>query len=113
LPEAVMGVTASAAGFFGPQDRNIPGLRKTIPHLDDVLRSIAINGHRIINREMESSIMFHLAALMGYHAATVCVGLKNRVTGEDCIPRLQPLVERATEGALAALFTNYQAKGAG
>ncbi len=75
-----IGITATASGFFGPQGRNIPGLDITIPGIQETLGSIDINGDKVINFEMESSLLFHLSRQLGYRSGTVCPIIDNRPT---------------------------------
>jgi len=80
--ECIVGITASAPGFFAPQGRLIEGIKSTIPNLYKHLAKISVNGQRIVNFEMESSILFHLADILGYKAGTICPIITNRSTGE-------------------------------
>ena len=72
------GITASAPGFFGCQGRKISGLKLTVPELQEHLSKIHIGGSKIVNMEMESSLLFHLAGQMNYRAGTICAVLANR-----------------------------------
>ena len=78
----IKGITAASSGFYGPQDREVPGLKLTIPNLQKILSRLNFNGKKIINCEMESSLLFHLGRQMNYKCGTVCAIIANRETGE-------------------------------
>lgn len=67
-----IGITASSPGFYGPSSRYIAGLRNTIPDIKGELARLDIDGLRVINMEMESSLLFHLCSQLGYRAGTIC-----------------------------------------
>ncbi len=67
-----LGITVSAPGFYGPSGRYLDGLRNTVPDIKRKLAELEVEGHRIINFEMESSLIFHLAHRLGYNAGTIC-----------------------------------------
>lgn len=119
-----VGITASASGFFAPQGREIPGLEITIPRLQEHLAALSVDGHRIVsmgdgaglngdnslvvvNFEMESSLLFHLAAQMGYRSGTVCPIIANRPAG-TFLADYGPAVERAIQCGLSAMLELYQ-----
>ena len=103
----VKGITVSASGFFAPQGREIPGLDITVPRLQEHLAGLHVDGQRIVNFEMESSLLFHLAAQMGYRCGTVCPIIANRATGAFLADYSQA-VERAICGGLKAMLELYQ-----
>ena len=77
----VSGITLSAPGFYAPQGRSI---RLSLSD-DNYLSKIKLFQYeslRILNFEMESSALYGLAALLGHHAVTLCIGLANRTTGK-------------------------------
>ncbi len=61
------GITATAAGFFAAQGRNIPGFP---PQSAEVIDSLVRQGVR--NLEMEASCLLTLASLRGIRAGAVC-----------------------------------------
>ena len=67
-----VGITASSPGFYGPSSRYIAGLKNTIPDIKGELARLDVNGLRVINMEMESSLLFHLCSQLGYRAGTIC-----------------------------------------
>lgn len=73
------GVTVTANGFYGPQQRQLR-LQLALPGFNDNLRSFRYGPHRITNYEMESAGLAGLAALMGHKAMTVCLVIVNRYT---------------------------------
>lgn len=98
-----LGITASNAGFFANQGRDIFRVKPAVPDIDRVLAGLSFsNGLRIENMEMESSFIFHLAGGLGYSAAAICPTVANRVSNvfvEDSLP----FVKQAAHAAVEAL----------
>lgn len=69
-----VGVTATAAGFYGAQGRRRPGFP---PRDGELLTRLTEQG--VKNLEMEASCLFTLAALRGLRAGAVCAAFANRV----------------------------------
>ncbi|MEK6943766.1 MAG: nucleoside phosphorylase [Nanoarchaeota archaeon] len=103
----VTGITTTASGFFGNQGREIPGLEITIPKLQEHLATLEVDGHRVVNFEMESSLIFHLTAQMGYRSGTVCVIVANRPAG-TFLTDYDSAIERAIQGGLNAMLELHQ-----
>ncbi len=101
-----VGITASASGFYGPQGREIPGLPITVPSLQEHLAGLVVEGNRVINFEMESSLLFHLAKGIGMRVGTICPIIANRPAG-TFLSDYKPAVERAIETALSAMHAMY------
>ncbi len=71
------GITATAPGFYGPQGRCLrltPGMED----INDRLEAFRYHRTSICNFEMETSALYGLSALLGHHAATICVAIANR-----------------------------------
>ena len=100
--EWASGVTVTCPGFFAPQGRKISGLNLTVPDLWERLAELEVDGRRVINLEMETSLLFHLAGIMNYRAGSVCTVIANRAGG-SFLADYQPAVERAALTALDAL----------
>ena len=66
------GITVSSPGFYGPSSRYIEGLNNTLPDIKCSLSSLNIDGLKVHNMEMESSLFFHLCSQLGYRAGTIC-----------------------------------------
>jgi uridine phosphorylase len=66
------GVTVTAPGFFGPSGRYLDGVTNSVEDVKARLGRIEVHGTRVLNMEMESSLLFHLAALLGVRAGTIC-----------------------------------------
>lgn len=75
------GITASAAGFYGPQGRKVRG-RLSFPLFMDALAAFEHKKQRVLNIEMECSAIYGLGQILGHRCATVCLVLANRATGE-------------------------------
>lgn len=80
-PKIHQGLTVTASGFYGPQGRRLR-LPLKINGLNDAFASFEYNEHRIANFEMESSAIFALSRGLGHKAATICVALANRASGQ-------------------------------
>ncbi len=66
------GITVTSPGFYGPSSRYIAGLVNTIPDIKGLLAGLSVAGRRVLNMEMESSLLFHLAGALGHRAGTIC-----------------------------------------
>ena len=83
--EYEVGITSSSPGFYGPSSRYIEGLKNTFPDIKGSLSKINIDGLRVLNMEMESSLFFHLCAQMGYRAGTICTVISGPTTSAAVI----------------------------
>ncbi|MEW5722040.1 MAG: nucleoside phosphorylase [Thermodesulfobacteriota bacterium] len=97
-----MGITVTAPGFYGPQGREIEGLGLTVPKIQEHLAGLEVDGLRVVNFEMETSLLLHLARLTGGRAGSICAIIANRATGEF-LADYEPAVSRAALTALEAL----------
>lgn len=79
--KGILGITATAGGFYGPQGRELR-LRSSFPGMIDTLARFSYKNHRIVNLEMETSSLYGLGAMLGHEVASICVLLANRATGE-------------------------------
>ncbi|MCK9300786.1 MAG: nucleoside phosphorylase [Bacteroidales bacterium] len=75
--DMLRGVTVTANGFYGPQERELR-TKLALPGFSDSLRSFRYGSYRITNYEMESAGVAGLASLMGHKAMTVCLVIVNR-----------------------------------
>ncbi len=75
------GVTLTAVGFYGPQGR-VLRLPLAMPDINDRITSFRYEGFKVTNYEMESAAITGLANLLGHHAATICLIIANRMTGD-------------------------------
>lgn len=71
--KAHLGLTATAAGFYGAQGRKVPGFPPRDPELPAKLGAMGVK-----NMEMEASLLFTLAQLRGLRAGAVCAVYANR-----------------------------------
>jgi len=79
--DAQAGITATAAGFYGPQGRELR-LDKYHPDMNELMTSFKFDKERIVNYEMETSALYGLARNLGHSACTVCTVLANRLRKE-------------------------------
>ncbi|MHC1706113.1 MAG: nucleoside phosphorylase [Bacteroidales bacterium] len=73
----IHGITATSPGFYGPQGRIIR-LQAFDNQLIDHLAAFKYEHHRVVNFEMETSILYGMCQLLGHNALTVCVAVANR-----------------------------------
>ncbi len=100
--EHVVGITSSTPGFYGPSSRVIDGLRNTIPDIKTELAAIDVDGTKVVNMEMESSLIFHLARHLGAQAGTICP-IISKPTAAASIFDYMASVERAIDVGVAAM----------
>lgn len=94
-----IGVSATAAGFYGAQGRPIPQLPIRFP---DLAEEMARQG--VLNFEMEASAVLILAALAGRRAGVVCAVFAQRTTGDFVMGEAKERAERSVvETGLEAL----------
>lgn len=81
----VEGITTASPGFFGPEGRQIGRIRTAFEpeEFREVIQSFNIDGLRIINHEMETSILFRLGyEHLGYNVGAICLVVDNLATDE-------------------------------
>ena len=78
------------------------GLTNTVHDVKARLGRIEARGVRVFNMEMESSLLFHLAGLLGVRAGTICPTISNPA-GHGAVLDPAPFVGQAIEIALAAM----------
>ncbi|WBX74730.1 nucleoside phosphorylase [Tenacibaculum pacificus] len=74
------GITATAAGFYGPQGR-ILRLALQDAKLNKKIDSFNYNENRITNLEMETSAIYGLSKLLGHNAISMNAIIANRANG--------------------------------
>lgn len=77
VDKAFMGMTVSAPGFYGPQGRSVR-LPLALGSMVEDFESFSYRGRRILNFEMESSVIAGLGRQLGHEAGTICMILANR-----------------------------------
>lgn len=100
--DAVAGITAATPGFYGPSSRRIEGLANTLPAIKTRLSALRVDEHRVVNMEMESSLLFHLAGHLGFMVGTVCP-IISKPTASTAILDYAASVENAISVALGAM----------
>ncbi|HIH42997.1 TPA: nucleoside phosphorylase [Candidatus Woesearchaeota archaeon] len=107
FPHAV-GITASTSSFYGGQGRQIPGFPLTVNDLPDVLERLRVGDLRVVNIEMESSLLFQLLTGVGYRCGTICPVIAGRAEGTFIEPDVKAKsIERTIEVGLAAMHDLY------
>lgn len=79
--ETIKGITLTAVGFYGPQGR-ILRLPLAMPGINDRITAFRYKNYKVTNYEMESAAITGLCNLLGHHAATICLIIANRMTGD-------------------------------
>ena len=74
------GMTATAAGFYGPQGR-ILRLAVKDPNLNSKIDSFDYHGIKVTNLEMETSAIYGLSKLLGHRACSMNAIIANRALG--------------------------------
>ena len=97
------GVTVSAPGFYGASGRYMEGLKLAVPGIKVVTADIEADGHRVINFEMESSLIFHLAHGLGWKAGTICPIISNPLC-QGAVMDYGPSVEAAIDIAVETML---------
>lgn len=77
----IKGVTLTAVGFYGPQGR-VLRLPLAMPGINDRITAFRFGNYKVTNYEMESAAITGLSNLLGHQAATICLIIANRITGE-------------------------------
>lgn len=98
---AIMGVTVSASGFYGPQGR-VVRLPLAMPDMLEKFESFRYGKYRITNFEMESSAIAGLARHLGHNAGTVCCIIANRYL-KNSNTDYQPLIRQFVKTILDKL----------
>ncbi|MFT4678882.1 MAG: uridine phosphorylase [Flavobacteriales bacterium] len=75
------GITVTANGFYGPQNRQLR-LPSSRMDLLDGFKSFKHEELRVLNFEMETSGLYAMASMLGHQAITLCTLLANRATFE-------------------------------
>jgi uridine phosphorylase len=105
-----VGVTATAAGFYGAQGRTVPGFS---PRDTELLERLTRQG--VKNLEMETSCLLTLAALQGLRAGAVCAVFasrsQNAFIDEQAKATAEEDVIEVGLGALHYLATMRQERG--
>lgn len=96
------GIAVSAPGFFGPSSRYVEGLVNTVPDIKGTLAHLSVDDRKVLNMEMESSLLFHLAGALGHRAGTICPAISESSSAAAPID-YDACVEAAIDIALAAM----------
>lgn len=106
--EVFTGITTASPGFFGPEGRQI-GRIKTVfgpQEFRDVIQSFKVQKQRIINHEMETSILFRLGyEQLGYNVGAICLVVDNLatdevITGDDAKERMNVCIRVALDSLI-------------
>ena len=101
--EYTTGITVSAPGFYGPSSRNIAGIKNVVPRIKQTLAETKVEGLRVLNMEMESSLLFHLCSIFGYRAGTVCAVISGPEESDKLIDYDKVIGETIEVGLTAML----------
>ena len=98
----VVGITAATPGFYGASGRVIEGLRNTVPDIKNKLGALRAGDLKVVNMEMESSLLFHMAEFLGCPVGTVCP-IISKPTASTAILDYAASVDMAISIALNAM----------
>lgn len=96
-----VGITVTAPGFYGASSRTLAGLTNTFPDIKRALASLTFGERRVLNFEMESSLLFLLARGLGIEAGTICPAISSPDVHAE-VPPYGPRIEAAIDVALSA-----------
>ena len=99
----VTGITASTPGFYGASSRFVDGLANTVASIKTDLATMRVDGLSVVNMEMESSLLFHVAAHLGCQVGTICPIISKPLSSADIFD-YKPSVDNAIRVALAAMY---------
>jgi uridine phosphorylase len=108
--EHVTGITASTPGFYGASSRVIEGLVNTVPSVKTKLASLRASGQQVVNMEMESSLLFHVAAHLGCAVGTICP-IISKPRASTAILDYAASIDAAISVALAAMHRLHVGAG--
>ena len=100
--EYVSGITSATPGFYGPSSRTIEGLANTVASIKTKLANLQVQDQRVVNMEMESSLLFHIAAQLGCEVGTICPVISRPTAATDIFDYADS-IENAISVALAAV----------
>lgn len=103
------GITAASPGFFAPQGRSFGKITTPASNIQDIYSNLIIHTKagefRVINNEMESSIMNRLCNIMGYQSGMVAAILAGRKKGDFLKPaEYKRAVDNAIDVGLEAII---------
>ncbi|MFN7095934.1 MAG: nucleoside phosphorylase [Gammaproteobacteria bacterium] len=78
-PYCAVGITATCAGFYGPQGRILRGQTKEKDFINR-MHTFRSNSMRITNFEMETSGIYGLGRLLGHQCCSINTIVANRIT---------------------------------
>ncbi len=108
-PSWETGITVTSPGFYGASSRYLAGLRNTVEDIKGTLARVQVDGRRVLNFEMESSLLFHLAQGLGIDAGTVCVSI-SAPSSADTVIDYASCIETAIDIGLGALLDLVRAE---
>lgn len=76
----IEGITATATGFYGPQNRSLR-LKPKVAHTFGLLKSFSKDGMSVTNLEMETAGIYGLGYLLGHRCISFNALLANRIHG--------------------------------
>lgn len=98
----VAGITAATPGFYGASGRYIEGLVNTVPDIKNKMAALRVGELKVVNMEMESSLLFHMAGFMECPVGTICP-IISKPTASTAILDYAASVDAAISIALSAM----------
>jgi len=103
FPDILPGITFTAAGFYGPQGRNLGRIPLGMPELIPRLRQFAFDGLRVLNLEMETAAIMALGRALGHQCGSISVILAQR-EHNTFHPQPAKAIDHLIERGLAVLM---------
>ncbi len=79
------------------------GLDNTVPDIKGRLAALRVGRRRVLNMEMESSLLFHLAGALGYRAGTICPAI-SQPGSHGAVVDYDAAIEAAIDVAVEAML---------
>ncbi len=98
----IVGITAATPGFYAASGRYIDGLVNTVPDIKNKLGALRVGELKVVNMEMESSLLFHIAAFLECPVGTICPTI-SKPTASTAILDYSASVDSAISIALDAM----------
>jgi uridine phosphorylase len=103
FPDILPGITFTAAGFYGPQGRDLGRVPLGMPELIPGLREVAFDGLRVLNLEMETAAIMALGRALGHQSGAISVVLAQRAQNAFH-PEPSAAVDHLIEQGLAVML---------
>ena len=99
------GITTASPGFFGPEGRQIGRIKTSFgpKEFRDIIQSFTVDNLKIINHEMETSVLFRLGyEHLNYNVGAICLVVDNLetdevITGDEASKKMSECIKIALD----------------